>query len=224
MIGSLKGTVAAFLPDTIILDVSGVGYELTVTAAVLSRAAVGSELTISVYTDVRENAINLFGFADAGEKAVFLLLRKVKGIGSKTATAVLSSIGSNGVLKSIATGDHDALQAIPGIGKKTAARLVVELREQVVELVNSGAETAVHAGGSAKAGPSRTAGKGTVSGLSRSIEIESRTIESDVILALEKLGFSKDRARQAVQTTLDSAAAGRFEQAGELLKQVLLNI
>ena len=165
------------------------------------------------------------------------MLRKVKGIGSKTAIAVLSSIGSEGLLKSLATGDHDALQAVPGIGKKTAARLVVELREQVIGLIdqtaiysasdssaNGGVENSNRRNDAGIGGASFGGGKGQLGSLSGSIEREGRSINSDVILALEKLGFSRDRARLAVDATLSAQPGILFEQAGELLKQVLLHI
>lgn len=228
MIGSLSGTVSAISPESIILNVGGVGYELTVTSSVFDRlSGVGSQLEMSVYTDVKETAINLYGFSDSTEKNVFLMLRKVKGIGSRTAISVLSSIGADGVLKSIGSGDHDALQAIPGIGKKTAARLVVELHEQVTGLIGNieSAEGFAAAYGTRRRG---SAGSETLrAGLAGAIEIEPRTAASDVILALEKLGFSRDRAKSAVESTLAAPGGERFADpagSGDLLKQVLLNI
>ena len=229
MIGSLNGKVSGLTPESIIIDVSGVGYELTVTAGVMNRiSGIGAPLALSVYTDVKENSISLYGFDHPAEKGVFLMLRKVKGIGSKTAIAVLSSIGPDGVLRSIGSGDLEALQAIPGIGKKTAARLIVELREQVIDLVDSSPETISGAG---SGGTSRRSINGRRSqlqtgsgGLAGSIVREDRTVPGDVILALEKLGFSRDRARHAVETSLDSAGDADLAQPGELLKQALLHI
>ncbi len=122
--------------DRVLIDVGGVGYELT--ASAVTRAALpsdGERASLEVYTHVREDAIQLFGFAIRDEKAMFLRLLQVSGIGPKVAMAILSGLDVRELAKAIATADVNRLTAIPHVGKKTAERIVVELKEKIGNVV-----------------------------------------------------------------------------------------
>lgn len=131
MIARLRGTPVGHTPDGLVLDVGGVGYLVAATPAVLRRAEGGGEVAVETYLHVREDALQLYGFADAGERELFTLLLAVSGIGPKVALAVVSGSPVDDLRRAIALGDHARFQVIPGIGKKTAERIVLELREKI---------------------------------------------------------------------------------------------
>jgi len=141
MIARLRGTAAARTPEGLVVDVGGVGYLVAATPAVLRRAEAGAELVVETYLHVREDALQLYGFADAAERELFTHLLTVNGIGPKVALAVVSGSPAAELRRAIALGDAARFQAIPGIGKKTAERIVLELKEKMagVELVASDA-------------------------------------------------------------------------------------
>lgn len=148
MIAHLKGVVLARHPARIVLDVHGVGYELQVPVSTYARLPeVGAAVALFVHTQVREDAIQLFGFADAAEKAVFEKLITVNGVGPKLALAILSGLPAEALTAAIRGGDHARLTAIPGIGKKTAERLVVELRDKLAAVPEAGLPAATVPGG-----------------------------------------------------------------------------
>jgi Holliday junction DNA helicase RuvA len=131
MIARLRGTAAARTPDGLVVDVGGVGYLVAATPAVLRRADAGAELVVETYLHVREDALQLYGFADAAERELFTHLLTVNGIGPKVALAVVSGSPAAELRRAIALGDAARFQAIPGIGKKTAERIVLELKEKL---------------------------------------------------------------------------------------------
>ena len=131
MIARLRGHPAGRSPDGLVLDVNGVGYLVAATPGVMRRATAGAEITVETYLHVREDALQLYGFADADERELFVHLLTVSGIGPKVALAVVSGSPSAELRKAIVLGDHARFQAIPGIGKKTAERIVLELKEKV---------------------------------------------------------------------------------------------
>ncbi len=131
MIARLRGRPADRTPDGLVLDVGGVGYLVAATPSVLRRAEAGSELTVETYLHVREDAMQLYGFGDASERELFTHLLTVTGIGPKVALAVVSGSPADELRRAIALGDHARFQAIPGIGKKTAERIVLELKEKI---------------------------------------------------------------------------------------------
>jgi len=131
VIARLRGRPAGRSTDGLVLDVNGVGYLVAATPAVLRRATPGAELTVETYLHVREDALQLYGFADAEERELFTHLLTVSGIGPKVALAVVSGSPAADLRRAIALGDHARFQAIPGIGKKTAERIVLELREKL---------------------------------------------------------------------------------------------
>ena len=131
MIARLRGRPAGRSADGLVLDVNGVGYLVAATPAVLRRATTGTEVTVETYLHVREDALQLYGFADAEERELFVHLLTVSGVGPKVALAVVSGSPAAELRKAIALGDHARFQAIPGIGKKTAERTVLELKEKL---------------------------------------------------------------------------------------------
>jgi Holliday junction DNA helicase RuvA len=131
VIARLRGLPAGRTPDGMILDVGGVGYLVAATPSVHRRATEGKELAVETYLHVREDAMQLYGFGDAEERELFTLLLTVSGIGPKVALAVVSGSPSSDLRRAIALGDHARFQAIPGIGKKTAERIVLELKEKI---------------------------------------------------------------------------------------------
>jgi Holliday junction DNA helicase RuvA len=131
VIARLRGVPAGRTPDGLVLDVGGVGYLVAATPAVARRAEGGSEIVVETYLHVREDALQLYGFADAAERELFTQLLAVTGIGPKVALAIVSGSPVDDLRRAIALGDHARFQAIPGIGKKTAERIVLELKGKV---------------------------------------------------------------------------------------------
>lgn len=136
MIAFLIGTVSERVGATALIEVGGVGYEVLCTRTARERMTLGERIKVPVYTEVREDALRLFGFADSLERQVFLLLIKVKGVGPKTALDIISSIDKVALLRTIGSQDLATLQGTRGIGKKTAERIVLELRDRVTEFVS----------------------------------------------------------------------------------------
>jgi Holliday junction DNA helicase RuvA len=136
MIGSLRGKLLHKAPDNILLDVNGVGYVISVPLNTLSGLpAEGHEVFLRIHTHVREDALQLFGFATDDEKRVFTTLLGITGVGPKMALNILSGIPHDDFLGAIQTEDIAMLCRIPGLGKKTAARLILELREKLPSAV-----------------------------------------------------------------------------------------
>jgi Holliday junction DNA helicase RuvA len=136
VIARLRGTPIANRPDGLILDVNGVGYLVAATPAALRRADGRGEVTLEIHTIVREDALQLYGFADADERELFEALLSVSGVGPKVALAIVSGSSPADLRRAIAFEDTARFEAIPGIGKKTAQRVVLELKEKVgIDLV-----------------------------------------------------------------------------------------
>jgi len=132
MIALIQGEVAVRRPDHVVVLAGGVGYRLAVSAETLKHVpAVGKPVTLHAHTILRDDAIALFGFAAEEERDLFLLLLGVQAVGPKVALAVLGGGPPRELLKAIAAGDAKRFQAVPGIGKRTAERIIVELREKV---------------------------------------------------------------------------------------------
>ena len=131
MISRLRGVPAGRVPDGLVLDVGGVGYLVAATPSALRRAESGKEVAIETYLHVREDALQLYGFADGAERELFVHLLGVSGIGPKVALAVVSSASPDELRRAIVLEDPARFQAIPGIGKKTAERIVLELKEKL---------------------------------------------------------------------------------------------
>jgi holliday junction DNA helicase RuvA len=133
VISRLRGAPAGRSPDGLVIDVGGVGYLVAATPSALRRAESSREVTLETYLHVREDTLQLYGFADAGERELFVHLLGVSGIGPKVALAVVSSGRPDELSRAIALDDAARFQAIPGIGKKTAERIVLELKGSIAD-------------------------------------------------------------------------------------------
>jgi holliday junction DNA helicase RuvA len=132
MIGSLRGIVLTRRPDNVIIEVNGVGYQVNLPLNVLADLPEeGREVFLHIYTHVREDALQLFGFTSEDEKKIFMVLLGISGIGPKMALNILSGLSHEEFLNAIDTEDIAMLCRIPGLGKKTAQRLILELREKL---------------------------------------------------------------------------------------------
>ncbi|MBU3678118.1 MAG: Holliday junction branch migration protein RuvA [Candidatus Kapabacteria bacterium] len=194
MIAQLTGLVAHKDAMDVVIDCQGVGYAVSVsltTADIVPN--VGDRVTLYTILAVREDAMQLFGFASTAERAMFTLLTSIQGIGGKTALGILSTASIADLRKAVATGNVAALQRLPGIGKKTAERLVVELREKVIAIVPEGAPTA---------------------------DIPSTRATEDAISALMALGFARTAAERSVATAV-SADPSLVDSPEQLIRAAL---
>lgn len=189
MIGQLRGIILEKHPNEVILDVQGVGYQVTIPVSTYSALPdLGVEVKLRIHTHVREDAIALFGFLTKEEKALFEKLISVSGIGPKLGVTVLSGLPTADLISAIRSGNHQQLTRVPGIGKKTAERLVVELRDKLDLLGGVGpAPTA------APSGPAFTA------------------VDEDVLSALVNLGCPKPAAEAAIRKARAGGVGDSFE-------------
>jgi Holliday junction DNA helicase RuvA len=198
MISYLSGTLAEKGPTHLVVDVGGVGFSVQVPLSTYERAGqVGQPIKILTYLNVREDALQLFGFLTEGERDLFELLISVNGVGPQVAQKVLSGVSVNDFKRFVAAGDGRRLTTIPGIGKKTAERLVVELRDRIGEV--RGAEEAEGRPGGRRPG--------------------GRTQEA--VLALVALGATQASAERAVAEVVDEEGDLPVEQ---VIKRALRKI
>ncbi len=186
MIASLTGTLAAKAPTEVLLDVHGIGYSVVIPLSTYDiLGPVGSTMTLVTHLVVREDVLALYGFGSEDERTVFRLLLSVNGIGPKMAVAILSGMKPDELRRAISRGDAGALTGIPGVGKKLADRLVVELQDRI---------------GAAKNAASPDEGIGG-------------DIKGEAALALVSLGFNKAAADKAVRAALleDASSASSLE-------------
>jgi Holliday junction DNA helicase RuvA len=174
MYAYIQGNFTHKSPAQVILETQGVGYEINISLHTYSSILSLAEGRLYTYLQVKEDAHVLFGFATPQEKEIFMLLISVSGVGASTARMMLSSVQPDEIIRAIQTGDHRSLEKVKGIGKKTAERLVLELRDKVGKL-----------GDGATAGPAK-----------------SYTPEQDALEALMALGISKNMAEQAIQKVI----------------------
>ncbi len=194
MIALLTGRIAHKSPEFIILDVKGVGYRVQIPfSTYYDLPDEGEETSLNIYTQVKEDAINLYGFRSLAEKAFFQLLISVSGIGPKLGKDILSNIQVGDLARAITQGDLARLSAIPGIGRKSAERLVLELKSKVPKLDIS---LPAHAG---------------------SASPPSSAVADDVASALINLGYKE----AVVKKTLAEMALPADEPMEEALKKAL---
>lgn len=178
MIGSLRGTLAERVPRgdhaaEVLIDVGGVGYRVVMpVAAAVGLGDVGRTVSVQVHTHVREDAIVLFGFASADERTCFELLIAAHGVGPAVGLALLSVLRPAALRQAVLAGDADALTTVPGIGKKTAARLLIELRPRFDALVDRELTLVTAPGGSPgdRSGAARQEVRAALLGLGYSAE------------------------------------------------------
>jgi Holliday junction DNA helicase RuvA len=191
MIANLRGRLLEKHPNRVIIDVQGVGYDVHVPLSTFYEMAdSGAEIALRVHTHVREDALMLFGFATLLELQIFERLISVSGIGPKLALAVLSGIETNELVTAIRQADVARLTAIPGIGKKTAERIGLELKDKMATLAPAVVE------------PSSAA-------------VATETLRTDVLSALVNLGYHRPLAERAVEAALKKAPGGRLENPFE---------
>jgi len=195
MIGKLKGVIDEFGEDHVILDVGGVGYRVFVSHRALSNmGAIGEACSLFIETQMREDAIRLFGFLHETERAWFRLLQHVQGVGAKVALALLGTLSVAEIADAIALRDAGILTRAPGIGKKVAERMITELKGK--------APAGVGAGSSSLGVAAIALGEG--------FGTQAPTAVSDAISALSNLGYGRDQAGMAVTIALKEAG----EEAG----------
>ena len=199
MIALLRGTLAEKGASRVILDVNGVGYEVLVplsTFYVLGEP--GAPVTLRVHTHVREDAIALFGFVTALEQDLFERLIAISGVGPKLALAVLSGIEPAELVRAVRLQDVARLTAIPGIGRKTAERIGLELKDRLPVALQ---------GGSAAAAPG-----------------PADAMRDDLLSALLNLGYQRTVAEKAVDKVLTGAPEARFEDALKAALRALMKV
>lgn len=184
MISQLTGTVVQKGAMDVVIDCHGVGYAVSVPLSTLDNVPpIGEMVTLLTILAVREDAMQLYGFGTNAEREAFKLLTAIQGIGGRTALGILSATSLDGLRTAIGTGNTSALTRLPGIGKKTAERMVVELREKIIGVVpDSNATPASMVGGLSPA-------------------------TDDAIRALQALGYTRAAAEKAVATVLQNDAS-----------------
>jgi Holliday junction DNA helicase RuvA len=147
MIAHLRGRLFSKAPNQAVVECGGVGYDVTISVATFSALpSEGAEVSLTIFTHVREDQIALFGFAEVQEKRLFERLLTISGIGPKLAITVLSGIAADRLVTAIRAQDHATLTRIPGIGKKTAERVVLELKDKLDDLATAPVTAGVHLG------------------------------------------------------------------------------
>jgi Holliday junction DNA helicase RuvA len=196
MIAHLSGTLRAKHATSVIVDVGGVGYEVTIPVTTFyDLGEPNSPVQLRIYTHVREDALQLFGFRTERERELFTLLISVSGIGPKSAVAMLSGMSADEIVTAIRQNNYARLTSIPGVGRKTAERLVIELRDKMAQLSGPALEQELAAG---------------ASGSPQSED----ALREDTLAALLQLGFPKPAAEKAIN--------GAMQEGGDLSVETLL--
>ena len=186
MIGQLRGKLLSKKPNVLLIDVQGVGYEVIIPlTSFYELPDEGSEVTLKIYTHVREDALILFGFHSLREKEFFMKLLTISGVGPKLAITILSGAPVHDLAQALAEGNIGRLTSIPGVGRKTAERLTLELKGQIASfLLPEQAETV-------------------------KASAASQTMEEDILSALINLGYPRPSAEKAVTLALREDGAER---------------
>ncbi len=186
MIAALTGRVDEINGSFVTLDVHGVGYEVRCSQTCMAHLTLGEQARLVIQTEVKEDSIRLYGFFDALERQVFNLLMSVKGVGAKSAAEIVSAVDKVELLCIVGSGDLDRLYGIKGVGKKTAERIIVELKDKVAQyMVEQG-----------------SAGVGTGPSAEPFI---------DALDALQALGFSRRDAERAVEQAEQQLGVSRYD-------------
>lgn len=187
MIAHLSGTLLSKQATSVIVDVGGVGYDVTIPLSTFYELGdAGSQVQLRIYTHVREDLIQLFGFKSLLERELFLQLISVNGVGPKLGIAMLSGMSADELVGSIRTNNLARLVSVPGVGRKTAERLVVDLRDKIAALSSPAAEEEFAAKAAAAGAPA-----------------SADSMRNDAISALANLGYQKGAAEKAVKTAID---------------------
>lgn len=185
MIAHLSGTLLSKQATTVIVDVGGVGYEVMIPLSTFYELEeIGSKVQLRIYTHVREDTLQLFGFKTSRERELFLRLISVSGIGPKLGITLLSGMSADEMVASIRSNNLARLTLIPGVGRKTAERLIVELRDKIATLSSPASEAESIA---ATGGP---------------ISASDDEVREDALSALVNLGYQKSAAERAITAAL----------------------
>lgn len=195
MIAFVSGPVAALAPDTAVVEVGGVGMAVQCTPNTLSTLRVGQQAKLATSLVVREDSLTLYGFADDDERQTFELLQTASGVGPRLAQAMLAVHSPDALRRAVSTGDEKALTAVPGIGKKGAQKLLLELKDRLGEPLGTG-------------GPA--IGTAVTSGW-----------RDQLHAALIGLGYATREADEAVTAVTPQAESAESPQVGQLLKAAL---
>ncbi|ALX04988.1 Holliday junction branch migration protein RuvA [Aeromicrobium erythreum] len=195
MIAHVRGQVAALSLDSAVIDVGGLGHLVHCTPGTIARLRLGEQAQLATTLVVREDSLTLYGFADADERDMFLLVQTASGIGPKVALAMLAVLAPDRLRRAIAESDHAVLTSVPGIGRKGAERIVVELKDRV--------------------GPAPVATSGGTGG-------DGEPWRAQVLEALQSLGWSARDAERAIDAVADSA--GDEPDVGQLLRLALRSL
>lgn len=180
MIGKLRGKVDAIGESHAIIDVNGVGYEVQISGRTLRNLKLGEEVSLTIDTHVREDAIRLFGFQSEVERSWFRTLQTIQGVGSKVALGVLGTLSPQDLASALALGNWQAVEQAPGVGKKLALRITAELKDKAPGLAVAG----LHGPGAA----------GTLA----SVSIPEGNAAAEAISALNNLGYNPAQAAAAI--------------------------
>ncbi|MEW6056844.1 MAG: Holliday junction branch migration protein RuvA [Bdellovibrionota bacterium] len=219
MIGYISGKLISSEDNTLLVDVSGVGYSVLVSSHLATSLRLGAVVELYIYTNLRENALELFGFSNPWEKRVFLLLTSVSGVGPRTALSILSGVEPNIILSAIVRDDKLSLTRVPGVGKKTAERLIVELSEKARKLLAERPSAQSANAGSQSAGiSSKSASHDSIippQGASASASAQSLDVTdlwNEALAALVNLGYRDAEAIAAIKV-----ASNRASESGLVL-------
>lgn len=197
MIALITGTILEKTPSTLIVEVHGIGYQIFIPLNTFYRLPEMKEsVSLHIYTHVREDALQLYGFLSILEKELFLLLLGISGVGPKVALGILSGMELTELVQALRDGNVDRLRAIPGVGPKTAARLVLELREKVGALSLAGLQAPISTGS------------------------ESDKVKEDALSALVNLGYHRNEAKRTVDKIAEEETA-ESESVEGLIKKAL---
>lgn len=187
MIGKLRGIVDAVGESHAIIDVNGVGYEVQLSSRTLRNMSIGDEVSLTIDTHVREDAIRLFGFASEIDRSWFRTLQTIQGVGAKVALAILGTLSPQDLANAIALKDVAAVEQAPGVGKRLAQRLVLELKDKAPALSVAGLNVpAAKAGGAAIANSEDNSGHAS----------------AEAISALTNLGYNPAQASSAIAAAM----------------------
>ena len=197
MIAHLSGTLLAKHATSVVVEVGGVGYEVTIPVSTFyDLGDTGGPVKLRVYTHVREDALQLFGFRTERERELFTMLISVSGIGPKSGVAMLSGLSADEIVSAIRSNNLARLTSIPGVGRKTAERLVIELRDKMPKLSSPALDEEIGAGAAGGAAPTEDA------------------LRDDTLSALLNLGYQKAAAEKAITSAV--------QEGGDISVEVIL--
>lgn len=196
MYAFVEGKLDSIHPALAVVNVNGVGYALHISLNTFSTIQAKQQVRLLTYLHVREDIISLYGFADEIERDVFLQLISVSGVGTNTARMILSSLSSNELRNAILLNDVKTIQAIKGIGPKTAQRIIIDLKDKITKLTGEGVKNI--------------------------LEQPSNKIQNEALFALQALGFNKNEAEKVLTKIINES--GMPESIEILIKKALKNL